>query len=255
MKHLSPNTILLVLLGFTISTIYCVEFVFDDVPELFSGGEKLGSIVVNICLSFIAAYIFYLVTYLIPKHIERKHIEEHAAHLINKVLFYILFIVQDAANFNIPQKDLKLKDLSEDDFKNAMTNLFMDNEIRNFRAGIDGHNVKVGQAVINSMEGLTKTVNELFKYSQYIETQLIADVSSATRNNMIESWTNRYRMTPIHFGGQILAAARTDVSCYAEYVHEYHRLYRSIETIFLTKYASTEAAKKYAENIANLRTS
>ena len=215
----------------------------------------MGSIVVNVCLSYIAAYIFYLVTYLIPKHIERKHIEEHAAHLINRVLFYILFIMQDAANMNIPQKDLRLKDFSEDDFKNAMKDVFMGNEMKNFRAGSDGHNVKVGQAVINSMEGLVRTVNELFKYSQYIETQLIADVSAATRNNMIESWTNSYRMTPIYFGGQILAATRTDVSCYAKHVYAYHLLYRSIEAIFLTKYASTEAAKKYAKNIANLQKS
>lgn len=255
MKNLSPNRILLVSLGLAIATIYLVEFVLDDVPEVFSGGAKLGSILVNVCLSYIAAYIFYLVTYRIPKHIERKHIEEHAAHLISMVLFYVLFIMQDAANMNIPQKDLKLNDFSEEDFKSAMNNVFMDNEIRNFRVGSDGHNVKVGQAVINSMEGLIKTVNELFKYFQYIETQLIADVSAATRNNMIESWTNRYRMTPIHLVGQILAAARTDVSCYAKNVHEYHRLYRSIEAIFLTKYASTEAAKKHAENIANLRKS
>jgi len=255
MKHISPNRILLVSLGFAIGTIFFVEFVFDDLPELFSGGAKLGSIVVNVCLSYIAAYIFYVVTYLIPRHIERKHIEEHAAHLINMVLFYILFIMQDAANMNIPQKDLKIRDLSEDDFKSSMKDVFMDNEIRNFRAGSDGHNVKVGQAVINNMEGLNRTVNELFKYSQYIETQLIADVSAATRNNMIESWTNRYRMTPIYVGGQVLAAVRTDVSCYAKHVYEYQRLYRSIEAILLTKYASTEAAKKYAENIANLQKS
>lgn len=255
MKHLSPNRILLVSLGFAIGSIYFVEFVFDDVPELFNGGAKLGSILVNVCLSYIAAYIFYLVTFLIPKHIDRKHIEEHAAHLIEMVLYYILFIMQDAANMNISQKDLKLKDLSEDYFKRAMKDVFMDSEIRDFRAGSDGHNMKVGQAVINSMEGLTKIVNELFKYSQYIETQLIADVSAVIRNNMVESWTNRYRMTPIHYGGQILVAVRTDVSCYATYVHEYHRLYRSIEKILLKKYASTAAAKKYAENIVNLRKS
>lgn len=255
MKHLSPNRILLFSLGFAIGSIYFVEFVFDDVPELFNGGSKLGSILVNVCLSYIAAYIFYLVTFLIPKHIDRKHIEEHAAHLIEMVLYYILFIMQDAANMNIPQKDLKIKDLSEDDFKRAMKDVFMDSEIRDFRAGSDGHNMKVGQAVINSMEGLTKIVNELFKYSQYIETQLIADVSAVIRNNMVESWTNRYRMTPIYCGGQVLVPVRTDVSCYATYVHEYHLLYRSIEEILLKKYASTAAAKKYAENIVNLRKS
>lgn len=252
MKHLSQNRILLVSLGFAIVTIYFVEFIFDGVPELFSGGAKLGTIVVNVCLSYIAAYIFYLVTYLIPRNIERKHIEEHAAHLINMVLFYILFIMQDAANMKIHQEDLKLKDLSEDDFRSAMKDVFMDNELKHFRADIYGNNVKVGQAVINDMEGLTKTVNELFKYSQYIEMQLIADVSAATRSNMIESWTNRYQF---HLGRREFTAARIDVSIYAEHVYEYHRLYRSIEAILLTEYASTEVAKKYAENIANLRKS
>jgi hypothetical protein len=255
MKQLSPNKILFISLIFAISAIYLVEFVFNDVPEIFDGGAKLGSIAVNVCLSYIAGYIFYVVTYLIPKYSERKQIEEHAAHLINMVLFYILFIMQDAANMNIPQKDLKLRDLSEDNFRSAMKDVFMDNEMKNFRVGDDGRNIKVGQAVINSMEGLVKTVNELFKYSQYIETQLIAAISAATRNNMIESWTNRFRMTPIHIGGQILAATRTDVSCYAKHVHEYHTLYRSIENIFLKNYSSTEATKKHAENIANLHKS
>ena len=74
MKHISPNRILMASLGFAIGTICIVEFVFDDVPELFSGGAKLGSIVVNVSLSYIAAYIFYIVTYLIPSHRDRKHI-------------------------------------------------------------------------------------------------------------------------------------------------------------------------------------
>ena len=40
---------------------------------------------------------------------------------------------------------------------------------------------------------------------------------------------------------------------YAKHIYEYQQLYRSIEKIFLKNYASTEAAKKYSENISNLK--
>ena len=255
MKHLSTNRVLFISLLTAISTIILVEFIFNDVQELFSGGAKLGKIFVNMSLSYIAAYFFYIITFLIPKHIERKHIEEHAAHLINKVLFNILFIMQDATNMKISQKDLKLKKLTEDEFKGAMSNVFSDNKLKNFRAGDDGYNIEVGEAVINNINNLKDTVNELFKYSPYIETELISLISAAIRNNMNESWPNSYRMGPVHIGGKTLVAVRRDVSHYARNLFEYSQLYRAIENIFIRKYSKTETVKKYAENINNLQKS
>jgi hypothetical protein len=255
MKKFYPDTILVFSLLIAILTVILVEFVFDDVSEIFDGGARLGEISVNISLSFVAAYFFYIVTFVVPRKVERKHIEEHAACLINKVLSRILHIMQDAGNFNISQKDLKLKRLTEDDFKNATTNVFMDNELKNFRAGGDGRNICVGEAVIKNIEGLKNNVDELFRYSSLLEPELISSISSATRNLLNESWANRYKLGLIHVEDEVMYPVRTDLSGYAKHLYEYHFLYKAIENIFLTKYSNTEVTKKYAENIGNLQKS
>ncbi len=253
MKRLSPNNILLLSLLVAILTIVLVEFVLEDIPELFSGAAKIGGILVNMSLSYIAAYFFYIVTFLIPRYIERKHIEEHAAHLINSVLFCIFFIIQDATNMKISQKDIKLKDMTEEDFKGTMNSIYMDDGLKNFRAGSDGHNMKVGEAVNNNIDALRNNVDELLKYAPYIEVQLIASLGAAIRNDMNESWKNSYLMRAVHMNGNTLVKKRTDVSSYAKYIYEYHQLYRTIEDILLKKYKSTVVAKKYAENIRSLQ--
>ena len=94
-----------------------------------------------------------------------------------------------------------------------MKDVFMDNELKHFRTGKDGHNQKVGAAVINSIDKLKNTIDELFRYSPHIEPELIASISSATRNIMNESWKNSYLVTPAHIGGITLLAKRRDVSC------------------------------------------
>ena len=255
MKHISPHKVLFISLLVALIVITLLEFVFADTPELFQGGERLSVILVNVSLSYIAAYFFYIVTFIIPKKIERSHIEEHASHLINMVMLYILFIIQDATNTNVSQKDIKINTLSEEDFRIAMKNIFMDTKLKNFRTGSDGHNQDVGEAVINNINKLRDTVDELFKYSPYIEPELISLISSAIRVGMNESWVNSYQMGPSIIGNQTLVPVRTDVSKYAKHLHEFHCIYKSIEKILLKKYSSTEVSKKYAENIVNIKKS
>lgn len=236
MGLLSPKRVLFFSLLAAIVAIFLVEFVFHDVPELFSGGARLGNLVVNVSLSYVAAYFFYIVTFVVPRKIERQHIEEHAAHLISRILFYILFIIQDATNMRISQKDIKLADLTETDFQEAMQGVFMDDELKNFRVGKGGHNMKVGDAVESSIVGLERTADELFKYSPHIETKLVALVSAALRNTMNESWTNSYRLGAVHIGNVTLVPERRDVSHYAKHLCQFLEIYHDIQQILLDKY-------------------
>ncbi len=255
MRSFPITSVLFGLLIVSIVTTISVEFVFCEIPELFKGGAKLGALLVNLSLSYIAAYVFYVLTVVVPRHIEREHIKEHAAHLINMVLFYILFIMQDAVNMKIPQKDLKTKHLSENDFRLATQDVFMDNELAQFRASADGYNMKVGDAVSKNISGLIDTVNELFKHSAFLEPQLVSLISSSIRNEMNESWINSNRMGPVYIGNQTLVPQRRDVSCYAKHLADYQDIYRRIEQILSSRYAQTESAKSYFENVRNLRKS
>ena len=145
--------------------------------------------------------------------------------------------------------------MSVNEFRLATQDVFMDNELAHFRAAPDGHNMKVGDAVSGHIKGLKDTVDELFKYSPYIEPQLVSLISSSIRNDMNESWFNLNRMGPSYIGNQILVPQRRDVSCYARYLAEYQDIYRHIEKILCDRYSQTETAKKYLENNIALRKS
>jgi hypothetical protein len=255
MKNFPTHTILIFFLVVSFVLVLLLEFFFADAKELFVGGKKLSDLTTNLCLAYISGYFFYLVTVVLPKRAEREHIKEHAAHLIDRILFHILFIMQDATNSKISQKSLKIESLNIESFRLACKDVFMDNDLSALRASKHGRPLKVGEAVSQNIQELQNTINQIFKYSPYIESELISLISSASRNTLNESWINYNNMVPLHIGNHVLMAVRTDVSGYAECLLEYHTLFRAIETILVKEYKSTIVAQKYIANIAALKAS
>jgi hypothetical protein len=49
-------------LALSLICIIYLNFIFNKTQELFYGGAKLGEILTNLSLAFIASYIFYFVT-------------------------------------------------------------------------------------------------------------------------------------------------------------------------------------------------
>lgn len=255
MKLKPKDIILLASLVLSITTILSVEFIFNDIPEIFNGGAKIGKILVNISLSYIAAYLFYIVIIIIPQKNERNQLQDHISHLIKRVLFYILCILQDTVNFNISQKNLKINDYDADSFRKATKNVFLDDELSRFRSGEDGHNIKVGQAVCRDVTRLKESINELLKYSRYLDSDLISYISKASRNHMNESWINRNKLGATYIGGRAHVPVRENVSCYSIYLYEFQQLYRKIEKIFISRYSNTEEVRRHVKNIKKLKQS
>ena len=252
---MSLNTILTITLLVAVSVVIMLELIFYSEPEIFRGGARLARISVNISLSYIAAYIFYFFTIYLPKKRERDQIKEHAAHLINRVLFCILKIMEDSSNFNIPQKTLKLSLLQENDFAANMSGVYFDTPLRQFRAGSDGRNINVGQAVKSSIQNLHNVADELFRYILYLDPELVSLVSKALRNDINESWINSMNLGQIHIEDRVLVPVRRDVSHYAKLMTEYHDIYRKIEKILCQDFKDTDVAIKHLENINNLKKS
>ena len=69
------NIGLLISLGCVIS----VEFIFDKTPEIFSGGARLGEIVSNLSLAFMASYIFYIVVVHMKYVRNKEHLDPYIA--------------------------------------------------------------------------------------------------------------------------------------------------------------------------------
>jgi|GEM_PF-6600738 len=255
MKKISTQKILLFFLLTSIALVIALEFIFAESKELFIGGAKLSDLTTNLCLAYISGYFFYLVTVVVPKKIEKEHVKEHVAHLTNRLLSNILFIMQNATNSNISQKSLKTESLTAEFFRSASKNVFMDNDVVPLSGSKHGRPLKVGEAVSDHIQELQNIINELFKYSPFLETELISLMSAASRNVLNESWVNSLNMVPLHVGNMVLVAERRDVSGYADCLYEYHNLYRKIADILTKEYKGTVVARKYVENIEALKKS
>ncbi|MCU7937594.1 MAG: hypothetical protein KZQ99_22520 [Candidatus Thiodiazotropha sp. (ex Dulcina madagascariensis)] len=63
----------------SLACVISVEFVFDKTAELFSGGAKLGEMLSNLSLAFMASYIFYVVVVHMKYVKDKEHLDPYIA--------------------------------------------------------------------------------------------------------------------------------------------------------------------------------
>ena len=63
----------------SLACVISVEFTFDKTAELFSGGAKLGEILSNLSLAFMASYIFYVVVVHMKFVKDKEHLDPYVA--------------------------------------------------------------------------------------------------------------------------------------------------------------------------------
>ncbi|ENM5907511.1 hypothetical protein LPR20_003698 [Vibrio mimicus] len=242
----TPQRILSYSLILAIALVVIFEFLYVDSIELFKGGAKLADIVVNMSLSYMAAYLFYLVTYLAPKYQSRNVVEEHVAFLIGKILFELLFIVHDSSNMQIEHKRIKSKELTLDEVKSELSGVFMEQPLKYFRVGEDGHNQTVGEAVSRHLDSLRLHIDELLVHSQVVEPELIKQITDLLRLGMCESWINSYKSIgkKIFFGDKVLYTQPSSIESSSEDVYSFYLAYHKIEKILLENYKATNHVKK-----------
>lgn len=243
-KKFKPQTLLLASLSASIITMLLVEFVFDDMPELFDGGHRLGNIMVNVSLSYIAAYLFYLVTVAYPKVVEKKHSEEYLADQISLVSFFVGQIVVDSTNGSITQAMLNdQSEISEEAIREAMNNVFMDTVLSQTRTDLNGNRYNVGDAVSRDIHEFGDASSELLHHSPYLESELIESILSIRKITMHKAWVNENAMRGVTIRlapGFQLNASRRDVSCYSESIIQYIYKYRQIKSVLKDNYAHTK---------------
>lgn len=257
MMKISTEKIIFITLIIAVITIILLEFVFYETPELFKGGKKVADLSINISLSYIAAYIFYIFTFIIPKQREKNHVSEHVAHLISRLLFFILMIMQDTCRGNISQRDLKLTVLSNEDFKNAMAEIYFDTPLTSAKVNEDGHiiNEHVGLSVKNSIDKIKTISDELFKYIQYLDSNLVSLVTKTLRNQFNEIWVNSIELDSIYLNGVELTTEKKDVTGFSMSLVEFQQIYRDIEQILKNDLSHTKASIEYFDHLNKLKNS
>jgi hypothetical protein len=102
----------------SISCVILVEFIFDKTAELFPGGAKLGDILSNLSLAFVASYIFYVVVVHMKYVKDKEHldpfIELKTRQLVNaiRVLTHTLILRAKADPENKYPSEPELADIA-----------------------------------------------------------------------------------------------------------------------------------------------
>lgn len=67
-------------------TVCIIDFWLSDIPELLSGGYKLGQIIYKLCMSYISAFIFYFLVVHIKQQKDKKNLYLYVSkkvHIVN----------------------------------------------------------------------------------------------------------------------------------------------------------------------------
>jgi hypothetical protein len=74
------------LLGACLTTVIAIDFIFSNVPEVFQGGAKLGSIVDRLCLSYISSYIFFFLVVHIKSQKDKENLYPYIAKKTDRII-------------------------------------------------------------------------------------------------------------------------------------------------------------------------
>ena len=192
-------------------------------------------------LSLISAAMFYYFFTLLPQKRQKKNIKDHVIYLTERILHHMMFIIQDSVNSKIEQSKIRSFPLSESELKTAMTDVFMDDQLKHLRSNKDGVPMKVGEAVVGHVHALQQHAEVLFRYIFHLDTDLVRLINEGLRNHINESFVNSYNMKPLRVGNTVLAPVRSDVSGYAKSLCEYHRIYRELEQWLFKNYPNHKA--------------
>lgn len=73
---LSVRKDLYFLLLTSVVAIIFIDFILDDIPELFAQGYKIGVIISNLSLAYIAGFIFYILTVHLKSESDKRKYNE-----------------------------------------------------------------------------------------------------------------------------------------------------------------------------------
>jgi hypothetical protein len=88
----------------SIAPIILIDFVFSDTPEIFNGGYKLGVIIENLSLSYIAGFIFYFLTVHIKEQKDKRHYGEIVGRLTSNIISGADYMVGEIINYKRENK-------------------------------------------------------------------------------------------------------------------------------------------------------
>lgn len=106
-----------ILLAVCLLNVVIIEFIFSNIPELFTGGTKITEIFERLCLSYISSYIFFFLVVHTKNQKDRENLYEYIAQKTYRIIGDAKNIIRtftNKTNINIKKDEYpSLSDLQE----------------------------------------------------------------------------------------------------------------------------------------------
>ncbi|WP_105171819.1 hypothetical protein [Pseudoalteromonas sp. T1lg24] len=230
--------------------IFLFEFHFSDAPEVFRGGAKLADLSVGLCISYLAAYVFYLVTILYPLSKRKKHLSEYLAALIIDVRDQLDLVVcgflnrrsYNYENFNV--------DASRKEISSILSKVYLHTESTKSKNVFGVEKQSVGDYVTVNLIAFEHSIRELANNADYLESEVVKIISELIKNPIKKEvlYLNDCKPEKIGKGVYQNAQSLRDLSSLTDDLVQYISVIRQLDTLLKDNYSSTRLVKEKYEN-------
>jgi len=186
MIKLPQRQILLILLGFSLTVVILNDILLCDMPEIFKYGDKIGQILSNLSLAYIASYIFYFVVVVLKEKQDKKNIYlsvyESTKHLVGRAYSVYNYIVASSGTDN---QRYDKKTITKEQFK-ELCKLANPNAIpKNKKLGQpNGQDATYGRFIYNGAVSYVKLYTErIFNYMPFLDSEHVRLINRLYNSN------------------------------------------------------------------------
>jgi len=206
-----------VLFAISICTIFCIEFIFKNIPEIFNGAAKIGEIVDKMCLSYVSAFIFYFLVVHYKAQKDKVNLYGYVAGKVAIIISNARVVVHDmarAANLVLQNEYPNEQELSI-----ICSNLNPHSDSPLLVNG-PGNRLTWMQYLVYNKAKSSEATRKIYLKMPFLDSELIkilAQIEDCLYFHIIDQWLN------LGFGNNDIAPLQNEISEYFKLIKELER--------------------------------
>lgn len=181
--------ILTFILFVSLVCIFVIKYIWGQTPEKWDFGEETGEVLFGLCISYIAAFIFYVIDIWIPQNQEKKKRYNRLAvplsRLLNHMKSQLIGLTnsktKEELNFNDFEKEVFIENVESYDLINDIASLYFTDLDRN---------ATYGEYLDHHISRVNEYIEEIYKLPINLEIEFIEildDIKKSTYHEIMES--------------------------------------------------------------------
>ncbi len=195
-------------------TILSIDFIFDRIPELFTGGHKMGNIIEKLCLSYMSGFIFYFLTVHIKTERNKRSYNETIGRLTFNIINGAKYMTSDIMSYNLPNR----KDYDEKLIYNACMSInALENDAPLQRLDGTQYNwLEYLYYYSNKTKSDIKELNDRMIYLEAEHSKLISRIE----NGLLLKQINGFNHNPQNFPLKNLSIFSTSITLFMNLIND-----------------------------------